>query len=126
VVDRRPVGSGGGGVIGGAPKSCKSWLALEMAVMVASGRLCLGRYEAGEAGPALMYAAEDAPAHVRERVEHLARARGADFDSPALKRRPPGHKDPTAIGLPSGLKRRTVKICFAHPPSIESRPSNSR
>jgi hypothetical protein len=74
-------GRGAVGVIGGAPKCGKSWLALEMAVAVASGRAALGRYPVGEPGPALVYAAEDAPVHVRDRIENLARARGADFDS---------------------------------------------
>lgn len=69
------------GVIGGAPKSCKSWLALEMASAVASGRPCLGRYGVPRPGPALVYAAEDAPPDVRDRVEQLARARDASFAS---------------------------------------------
>jgi hypothetical protein len=72
-------GEGAVGVIGGAPKSCKSWLALEMAAAVASGRPCLGRYDVPKPGPVLVYAAEDAPPDVRERVENLARARGAPF-----------------------------------------------
>ena len=72
-------GSGGVGVIGGAPKSCKTWLALEMAVAVASGRPCLGRYAVPRPGPVIVYAAEDAPPSVRERLEQLAQARGADF-----------------------------------------------
>ncbi len=38
-------GDGAVGVIGGAPKSCKTWLALEIAVAVASGRPCLDRFE---------------------------------------------------------------------------------
>jgi hypothetical protein len=74
-------GAGAVGVIGGAPKSCKSWLALELAVAVASGRPALGRFAIGVPGSALVYAAEDAPAQVRDRLEHLARARGADFDA---------------------------------------------
>jgi hypothetical protein len=73
-------GAGAVGVIGGAPKSAKSWLALEMATAVASGRAALGRYAVGTPGPALVYAAEDDPVQVRERLEHLARARGADFE----------------------------------------------
>ena len=32
------------GVIGGAPKTAKSWLGLELAVSVASGTACLGRF----------------------------------------------------------------------------------
>lgn len=72
-------GAGAVGLIGGAPKSCKSWLSLEMALAVASGRPCLGRYEVPSPGPALLYAAEDAPLQVRERLEGLSRARGAGF-----------------------------------------------
>ena len=71
--------AGAVGVIGGAPKCCKSWLALEMAVAVASGRPCLGRYAVGGVGPALVFAAEDGPLGARERLEQLAAARGADF-----------------------------------------------
>ncbi|MCP4935538.1 MAG: AAA family ATPase, partial [bacterium] len=32
------------GIIGGAPKCCKSWFGLDMAVSVASGTHCLGRF----------------------------------------------------------------------------------
>jgi hypothetical protein len=77
-------GHGAVGVIGGAPKSCKSWLALELAVAVASGRPCLGRFAVPATGPVLLYAAEDAPLQVRQRVEQLCDARGAVFDSLAL------------------------------------------
>lgn len=73
-------GAGAVGVIGGAPKSCKSWLTLEMAVAVASGRPCLGQYAVAAPGTALVYAAEDAPAQVRDRLDHLARARGTALD----------------------------------------------
>jgi len=74
-------GRGAVGVIGGAPKSCKSWLALELAVAVASGRPCLGRFAVPAPGPVMLYAAEDAPLHVRDRLEHLCQARGARFDT---------------------------------------------
>lgn len=73
--------TGAVGVIGGAPKSCKSWLALDMAVAVASGRPCLGRFAVPSPGMALVYMAEDAPFQVRERIESLAQARGADFSA---------------------------------------------
>lgn len=69
------------GVIGGAPKSMKSWLSLEMAVAVASGHPCLGHFETLTPGPALLYAAEDAPVDVRDRIAGLAEARGVDFAS---------------------------------------------
>jgi len=74
-------GAGAVGVIGGSPKSGKTWLALEMAVAVASGRPFLGRFSVPRPGPALVLAAEDTPVSVRERLEHLAQARGADFSA---------------------------------------------
>lgn len=72
-------GAGACGVLGGSPKSCKSWLSLEMALAVASGRPCLGRFAAPVPGPVLVYAAEDSPVQVRERLEGLSRVRGVDF-----------------------------------------------
>jgi hypothetical protein len=72
-------GAGAVGIIGGAPKSCKTWLALELAVAVASGQPCLGRFTVPRPGPALVFAAEDAPHQVKRRLQSLARARNADF-----------------------------------------------
>ena len=68
------------GVIGGAPKSAKTWLGLDMALSVATGTPCLGKYAVPEAGPVLVYLAEDALVVVRERIEGMARHRGLDFD----------------------------------------------
>jgi hypothetical protein len=73
--------AGAVGIIGGAPKSCKTWLALELAVAVASGRPCLGRFAVPHRGPSLVFAAEDAPQQVKQRIQNLALARGADFHS---------------------------------------------
>lgn len=64
------------GVIGGAPKLCKSWLALDLALSVASGTACLGRFEVHTPGPALVYLAEDPPPQVRDRVAQLCAHRG--------------------------------------------------
>lgn len=69
------------GIIGGAPKCCKTYLALEMALAVASGRPCLGRFSVPVPGPVLFFAAEDSPFHVRARLLGLAQARGVDFSS---------------------------------------------
>jgi hypothetical protein len=69
-------GAEAAGIIGGAPKCCKSWLGLDLAVSVASGTACLGRFEVVSPGPALIYLAEDALCGVRERVAHLCRHRG--------------------------------------------------
>lgn len=67
------------GVIGGAPKCSKTWLALDMSLSVATGTACLDRYEVPQPGPVLLYLAEDSLAIVRERVEGIARHRGLDL-----------------------------------------------
>jgi len=67
------------GVIGGAPKCAKTWLGLDMALSVATGTACLGRYAVPEPGPVLVYLAEDALPVVRERIEGMARYRGLDL-----------------------------------------------
>jgi RecA-family ATPase len=64
------------GVIGGAPKCAKTWLGLDMALSVATGTACLGRYTIPEPGPVLVYLAEDALPAVRQRIEGMARHRG--------------------------------------------------
>ena len=67
------------GVIGGAPKCAKTWLGLDLALSVATGTACLGRYAVPRPGPVLVYLAEDALAVVRERVEGMARHRGLEL-----------------------------------------------
>jgi len=66
----------GVGIIGGSPKSCKSFLALDLALSVASSTPCLGRFEVLDSGPALVYFAEDPPGIVRQRLSALTRQRG--------------------------------------------------
>src|SRR5207244_8415766 len=60
------------GIIGGSPKSYKTWLALEMAVAVASGSACLQTFAVSSPGPVLLYAAEDSESALRLRLESLA------------------------------------------------------
>jgi hypothetical protein len=67
------------GVIGGAPKCAKTWLGLDLALSVATGTACLGRYAVPRPGPVLVYLAEDALAVVRQRVEGMARHRGLEL-----------------------------------------------
>lgn len=62
------------GIVGGEPKSFKSFLALDLAVAVASGRPCLGRFEPRRRGRVLLFAAEDALSVVRERLGGIATA----------------------------------------------------
>jgi hypothetical protein len=68
------------GVIGGSPKSGKTWLALEMAVSVASGRPCFDTFTVASPGPVLLYAAEDSTTTLRSRLETLARIHKIDFE----------------------------------------------
>jgi hypothetical protein len=67
------------GVIGGAPKCAKTWLGLDLALSVATGTACLGRYAVPEPGPVLVYLAEDALPVVRQRIEGMARHRRMDL-----------------------------------------------
>jgi len=67
------------GIIGGEPKCGKSFLALDMAVSVASGQRCLGRFPPGRTGRVLIYAAEDSLAVVRQRLEGIARRAHLDL-----------------------------------------------
>ena len=68
------------GVVGGEPKSFKSFLALDLAVTVAADTACLDRYRTHQPGPVLLFAGEDALHMVRQRIEGIARARGVAFD----------------------------------------------
>jgi hypothetical protein len=67
------------GVIGGAPKCAKTWLGLDLALSVATGTACLGKYAVPQPGPVLVYLAEDALPVVRQRIQGIARHRGLDF-----------------------------------------------
>ena len=66
----------GVGILGGAPKCCKSWLALEIAISVASGAPCLGVFEIGDVGGVLLYMAEEAAPVVKTRLAGICRHRG--------------------------------------------------
>lgn len=71
------------GIVGGEPKCCKSFLALDMAVAVGSGAPCLRRFPVVRTGRVLLFAAEDALHVVRERLEGIcgaASVRLADLD----------------------------------------------
>ena len=71
------------GIVGGEPKCCKSFLALDLAVAVASGTPCLRQFAVSRAGRVLLFAAEDALHIVRRRLEGIATAAGvalADLD----------------------------------------------
>jgi hypothetical protein len=69
------------GIVGGEPKCCKSFLALDLAVSVASGALCLRQFRAVRTGPVLLFPAEDALGVVRQRLGGICAAAGVDFAS---------------------------------------------
>lgn len=64
------------GIVGGEPKCCKSFLALDLAVAVASGAPCLRHFGVPHPGRVLLYAAEDALHVVRARLEGICAAAG--------------------------------------------------
>ncbi len=70
------------GILGGEPKCCKSFLALDIAVSVASGAACLRQFPVRRAGKVLLFPAEDSLAVVRQRLEGIAGAAQVSF--PAL------------------------------------------
>jgi hypothetical protein len=69
------------GIIGGEPKCGKSFLALDLAVSVASGTACLRHFVTHQRGTVLLFAAEDAPHIVRQRLEGIAAAASVDFQT---------------------------------------------
>jgi len=62
------------GILGGEPKCCKSFLALDLALAVASATPCLRRFPVRHAGPVLLFPAEDSLAIVRQRLDGIAAA----------------------------------------------------
>jgi hypothetical protein len=64
------------GVIGAEPKTFKTFLALELAVAVASGAPCLRRFPVSRPGCVLLYCAEDSLTMVRRRLEGICAAAG--------------------------------------------------
>ena len=69
------------GILGGEPKCCKSLLALDVAVSVASGASCLRQFPVRRTGKVLLFPAEDSLAIVRLRLQGIAGAAGVAFAS---------------------------------------------
>jgi AAA domain len=69
------------GILGGEPKCCKSFLALDLAVSVASGAAALRQFPVRRSGPVLLFPAEDSLAIVRQRLEGIAAAAQVPFAS---------------------------------------------
>lgn len=73
------------GLIGGEPKTYKTFLAMDLCVSVASGMPCLRTYPVPDPGPVLLYAAEDALHIVRSRIEGICAAAGCSAQKLDLK-----------------------------------------
>jgi hypothetical protein len=107
------------GVLGGPPKSLKSWLGLDLALSVASGTPCLARFPPRETGPVLAYLAEDAGEEVRARTAALAKGRGLLIDdldlflitSPVLWLDDPEHR----ARLAATIEERKPKLLLLDP-----------
>ncbi len=69
------------GILGGEPKCYKSFLALDVAVSVASGTACLRQFPVRRTGKVLLFPAEDSLAIVRQRLEGIATMAQVDFTS---------------------------------------------
>lgn len=67
------------GVVGGPPKSAKSWTAMDLALSVATGTKALGAFPVTKPGPVVFFAAEDAQPRVRERFAAIAATRNLDL-----------------------------------------------
>lgn len=67
------------GLIGGPPKCAKTWLALDLALSVASNTPCLGTLTVETPGPVLLYLAEDSLQSARARVEGICEHRRIDL-----------------------------------------------
>lgn len=96
---------GAAGILGGAPKTGKSFFALELAVAVASGQPALGRFAVSAPSPVLLLAAEDPPAVVVQRLAALATARDC-----ALATLPVEVIVEPGLRLPEGLDRLAATV----------------
>ena len=65
----------GVGFLCGSPKTCKTWVALDLALSVASRTAALGAYPVTEPGSVLLFVAEDPPTTVRSRLAGMAEQR---------------------------------------------------
>jgi hypothetical protein len=70
---------GGCGFISGMPKSYKSWLALDMAVSVATGAPMLGCHRVAASGPVLYLQEEDSLATTVDRLDQVVEGRAPAY-----------------------------------------------
>ena len=103
------------GILGGEPKCCKSFLALDVAVSVASGAACLRQFPVRRSGPVLLFPAEDSLAVVRQRLEGIAAAAQVPLPRCRWKSLPPRR---------SGWTHRPTGRASPTPSNNSSRPAD--
>lgn len=74
----------GVGILGGAPKSYKTFCAMDIAFSVATATPALGKYAVRESGPVLVFCAEDQPEMVRARLDGFAIHRAKRLENAPL------------------------------------------
>ena len=72
------------GFLAGAPKLGKTWLALDLALSVATATPCLDTFAVPEPGTVLAFLAEDHPGTVRQRIAGLCQHRGLHLEHVAV------------------------------------------
>ena len=100
----------GAGILGGAPKTGKSYFALDLCVAIASGTSCAGRFRVLAPGPVVVLCAEDPRPVVSSRLTALARARGR-----AVEELPIEVIVETPVPLPEGLARLEATLAATKP-----------
>lgn len=68
-----------GGFLAGKPKTCKTWLCLQMAISVASGIDFLDKFKVNRKGRVLVFPAEDSESMIRERLELICKGLKVDI-----------------------------------------------
>jgi hypothetical protein len=99
----------GAGILGGAPKTGKSFFALDLCVAIASGTACADRFRVLAPGPVVVLCAEDPNAVVTARLTALSRARGralGDLPIEVLV---------DSVRLPDGLDRLEATLAALRP-----------
>lgn len=73
--------SSGVGIVGGPPKSFKTYVVLDIGVSVAAGVRCLNWFDVPKSGPVLVYLAEDCEQAAYERVRAICNAKQVDLST---------------------------------------------
>lgn len=73
-------------VVGGEPKTTKTWAALELGMAIATGTRAFGEFASvGEPAPVALFLAEDSEQATRNRLRSLASSRGMDLRDAARR-----------------------------------------